>query len=62
LAFEALFKQFWHKEWFAGVYIWQWHTHSNAEDATTDVDFSPRFKPAENTIAKWFNEPVYKTR
>ncbi len=60
LAYEALFQQLWHKEWFAGVYIWQWNTKSKAEDAPTDLDFSPRFKPAENTIAKWFGRPAYK--
>jgi len=61
LAFEALFKQLWHKKWFAGVYIWQWHTRSKKEDAPSDLDFSPRYKPAENTIAKWFSKPVTKS-
>ena len=61
LAFEALFKQLWHKEWFAGVYIWQWHNQSEKEDAPSDLNFSPRFKPAENTIAKWFGKPLKKT-
>lgn len=57
LAFEALFNQLWHKEWFAGVYIWQWDHRSTKEGATKNLDFSPRFKPAENSIAKWFGEP-----
>ena len=60
LAFEALFKQLWHKDWFAGVYIWQWDHRSTAENATKNLDFSPRFKPAENTIARWFGKAVEK--
>jgi hypothetical protein len=62
LAFEALFKQLWSREWFAGVYIWQWDHRSTEDDAATNLDFSPRFKPAENIIAKWFGKPVQKEK
>ncbi|MEM8507318.1 MAG: hypothetical protein AAF717_05785 [Bacteroidota bacterium] len=54
LAFEALFEELWHKDWFAGVYIWEWNTKSQESNAATNLNFSPRFKPAENVIAKWF--------
>ncbi|MEO0571613.1 MAG: hypothetical protein AAF039_07895 [Bacteroidota bacterium] len=54
LAFEALFQELWDEDWFAGVYIWEWNTQSKASNATTNLNFSPRFKPAENVIAKWF--------
>lgn len=60
LAYEALFKQLWYKPWFAGMYIWQWDNRSTKEDAPTNLDFSPRFKPAENVIAKWFGKPTSK--
>lgn len=53
-AYEALFETFWDKPWFAGCYIWQWHANTTAESLKNDVDFTPRFKPAENTIAKWY--------
>lgn len=56
LAYDALFKQTWHQPWFAGIYIWEWNTRTTEENAKTDLDFSPRFKPAENVIAKWFGE------
>lgn len=56
LAYEALFEELWHQNWFAGVYVWQWDTRSTAEGATKDLDFSPRFKPAENVMAKWFGQ------
>ena len=56
LAYEALFRQTWHQPWFSGVYIWQWDNRTMEESAKADLDFSPRFKPAENIMAKWFGE------
>lgn len=56
LAYEAMFKKNWNQPWFAGIYIWEWQNRTTAESAMTDLDFSPRFKPAENVIAKWFGK------
>ena len=56
LAYEALFQKLWQEDWFAGMYIWQWNTQTKASNAAKNLDFSPRFKPAENVIAKWFGE------
>ena len=53
-AYEAMFQTLWDKEWFAGGYIWQWHANTTAASLQDDVDFTPRFKPAENTIAQWY--------
>lgn len=61
LAYEALYTELWKEPWFAGSYIWQWHTDTNPEAMKKDVDFTPRFKPAENIIAKWYGtigEPI----
>ncbi len=55
-AFEAMFQKLWNEPWFAGCYIWQWHTGSKPENAKNNVDFTPRFKPAENTITKWYGQ------
>ena len=59
LAYEAMFQQFWGKDWFSGSYIWQWDTRTSAENAPKDLDFSPRFKPAQNTMAKWYGKIIY---
>ena len=56
LAYEALFQKLWNKDWFAGVYFWQWHINSKEGDKYEEMNFSPRFKPAENTMAKWFGK------
>ncbi|MEO0572893.1 MAG: hypothetical protein AAF039_14390 [Bacteroidota bacterium] len=60
LAYKALFEEVWHQDWFAGVYIWQWDTRSSRSNATRNLDFSPRFKPAENILAKRFGQAVQK--
>ena len=56
LAYEALFQETWDRSWFAGLYIWQWDNRTTEESAKTNLDFSPRFKPAENVMAKWFGK------
>ncbi len=56
LAYEALLKQTWNQPWIAGIYIWQWNIRTTEESAKTDLDFSPRYKPAENVLAKWFGK------
>ncbi len=58
LAYEALFKKTWHQPWLSGIYIWEWDNRSTAESAVSNLDFSPRFKPAENTIAKWYGKKI----
>ena len=55
-AYEALFDTFWKQEWFAGIYIWQWDARSSEEKAKYNHDFSPRYKPAQNVIAKWYGK------
>ncbi len=61
-AYEALFQKLWDKPWFAGCYFWQWHTTSTPERMKTNVDFTPRFKPAENTLTQWYGTLGKKTK
>ncbi|MFT6796183.1 MAG: hypothetical protein ACJART_001322 [Maribacter sp.] len=56
LAYEALFKKTWQQPWLSGIYVWEWNNRTPEESAKKDLDFSPRFKPAENTIAKWYGK------
>lgn len=57
MAYEALFKTVWDKPWFAGMYVWEWDNRTRPADAATDLNFSPRHKPAENVIAKGYARP-----
>lgn len=56
LAYEALFQELWNEDWFAGMYFWQWHNTSEEGNTHEALDFTPRYKPAENTIAKWYGK------
>lgn len=57
LAYEALFQQLWNEDWFAGMYFWQWHNSSEECNEHERMEFTPRYKPAENTMAKWYSRP-----
>jgi len=54
--YEAFFKVVWPKKWFAGVHIWQWRNPHHRSGGSTDLNFTPQQKPAENIIAKGFGE------
>lgn len=54
LAYEALFQEVWDEEWFAGMYFWQWHIDHDQDESHSIMDFTPRYKSAENTMAKWY--------
>lgn len=56
LAYEALFRKLWHRKWFAGMYFWQWHNGSKEDNPHNAMEFTPRYKPAENTMAKWYGK------
>ena len=36
----------------------QWDTRSELDNTHESLDFTPRFKPALNTLAKWYGEPT----
>jgi hypothetical protein len=50
-AYEALFRALWHREWFAGLFLWEWVT---GDDDGADGDYSPQHKPAETVMSSWF--------
>ena len=58
LAYEALFQELWDKKWFAGMYFWQWHIDHDEEETHSKKDFTPRYKSAENTMAKWYGREL----
>ncbi len=62
LAYEALFQELWNKKWFAGMYFWQWHNDTERRARYGERDFTPRFKPAENTLAKWYGKEDHSSR
>ena len=57
LAYEAIFQTIWEEDWFAGMYIWQWRNQAR-ENISKAKDFTPQFKQAQNTMAKWYGKQV----
>lgn len=62
--YEAFFQSLWHKEWFAGAYIWKWFPSSRMNSTSgrrsrRGVDrFTPQNKPAEIVMAKWYGTAI----
>lgn len=55
--YKAFFDTIWKLDWFAGVHIWQWRASNRRRghyDSQTNLDFTPKGKPAEKIIAKGF--------
>ncbi|MEZ5041658.1 MAG: hypothetical protein R2828_17320 [Saprospiraceae bacterium] len=52
--YEAFFKVFWDKDWFAGALFWEWKGYDGASDHHQQLNFTPYNKPASNVMAKWF--------
>ncbi len=54
-AYEALYKVFWDKPWFAGGFLWKWYTqHDGHEEEATD--YTPQGKPAIKVIRQAYGQ------
>jgi len=54
-AYEATFRVFWPRPWFAGMYWWKWFPGDHPEQDGHDNRFSPQGKPARAVLAKWYS-------
>lgn len=52
--YEAFFRVFWKKEWFAGALFWEWKRYDGSANSGQSINFTPYNKPAANVMAKWF--------
>ena len=52
-AYEALFRVWWDRPWFAGGFAWKWYAGSPAGEWIA-TDYSPQGKPAETVMATWY--------
>ena len=53
-----MFRTLWAKEWFKGAYIWEWDNRTQPDSKYMSLNFSPRYKPAQNVIAKWYGKSI----
>ena len=57
-AYEAMFRTFWHRLWFAGLFVWEWDPAGNAVNTRFDTGYSPQNKRAAEIMSKWFTHPI----
>lgn len=53
MAYEALFRVWWDRPWFAGGFAWKWYAGTPSADWIA-TDYSPQGKPAETVMASWY--------
>lgn len=53
--YKAMFDTFMDKEWFYGIYLWDWGTSVKMGNRGSKT-FTPQNKPAEETIKEYFNK------
>lgn len=53
-AYEAIYKAFWDKPWFAGVYWWR--VGSNGEGGLDDGHHTPWRKPAMDVVSRYYTD------
>jgi hypothetical protein len=55
-ALQAIFKQFWQEDWFAGGFLWKWYDDYPNVGGVTDQDYTIQNKPSEELVRKWYGE------
>ncbi len=55
-AFEALYRTFWHEQWFAGGFLWKWFPDHETAGGIADRRFTPQNKHAQQVVAKWYGK------
>jgi len=53
--YRALLTAIWGKPWLAGIYWWKWP--SAPEGSRRDPIFSPRSRPAQDVLTRWYSQP-----
>jgi hypothetical protein len=52
-AYEAMFRYWNDRSYFAGIFLWDWNSDPNY-GGVGNTDYTPRGKPAENLMKTWF--------
>jgi len=54
-AYMALYEMFWDQPWFAGGFLWKWHTDHQRAGGPANTRFTPQNKPAERSIRERYD-------
>lgn len=55
-AYEALFKNLWEKQWWAGGFLWKWFPNGQGHEGYPEKDYTPQNKQAENILRAWYSK------
>jgi hypothetical protein len=57
-AYEAMFRTFWHRPWFAGGFAWKWYARlpRNSRWNPWETDFTPQQKPAAEVLKEYYSQ------
>jgi len=55
--YRVMFEELWDKNWFFGVYWWNWNTYEGS-GGPDNKGFTPQNKPAEELIKEWYAKIV----
>lgn len=53
-AFEALYQSLWHKDFFAGGFIWKWYPNYEKAGGSSNKDYTPQNKACEKVIKSYY--------
>ena len=54
--FATYFETVWQESWLGGVYWWSWSSFPD-DGGSDDDDYTPRNKPAEDVLRKYYGRP-----
>lgn len=54
-AYEAIYRSFWHHDWFAGGFLWKWYDDYPNAGGDNNTDYTPQNKPVEAIIKEWYS-------
>ena len=57
--YKALMEELWNKEWFFGLYWWNWNTYAGS-GGINNKSFTPQNKPAAECIKEWYKKNIEK--
>jgi Glycoside Hydrolase Family 113 len=53
--YEAMFRAVWSEPWFRGAFVWKWFPQFDTRRSSSDNNFTPQGKPAEEVLGRWYS-------
>jgi hypothetical protein len=53
-AYEGFYQSMWHEPWFAGGFLWKWHSPHHSAGGANNNRYTPQNKPAEAVVQRYY--------